>query len=289
LKIIPYIPAKLKFNPPLPDAIQSENSDAYSEMADLDILRIYRSDPDSNRGARMARELLRRHRNLLRKLAWRMSKSYPNSNDFDDHMQHACVGAMIAYGRYDFSKVDCKLSYYVHFSVQHYLLDMINHDSFIQCPSHKRAMRSYLSGRYDDMPEKKAAFEKKHNLHNESLVADARTKYKGLTPEMWSLDVEIEGHKHRGSSEFAREYLKDTIVDAKTSRMEENLILRADVSRAIEQLSDRQKQVCKLAMHYEHTNAETARILSEEMQQTVTEGMVRSDIRAIRNVLAAVL
>jgi RNA polymerase sigma factor (sigma-70 family) len=287
LQDIPYIFNKPIFNKPLPDALKAvSDQDAYSEMSELDILKIYRSDPDSARGARMIRELLRRHRGLLRKLAWKMAKSYPNSNDFDDHMQHACVGAMIAYGRYDFSKTDCKLSYYVHFSVQHYLLDMINHDSFIQCPSHKRAMRSYLSGRYDDQPKKKADFEQKHHLHSDDLVNDARAKYRGLSPDMWSLDFEIEAHKHRSTDTIT---LKDSIVDLKTTRMEDNLILRADISRAIDQLSPRQQKVCKLAMHHEHTNAETARILSEEMQQPVTEGMIRSDIRAIRTVLATVI
>ena len=290
---IPHIFDKPISNKPLPDALKAaSDQDAYSEMSELDILKIYRSDPDSARGTRMVRELLRRHRGLLRKLAWKMAKSYPNSNDFDDHMQHAFVGAMIAYGRYDFSKTECKLSYYVHFSVQHYLLDMINYDSFIQCPSHKRALRSYLSGRYDDQPEKKAAFEQKNNLHSDDLVNDARAKYRILSQNMWSIDVEwsldvvIEAHKHRSTDTFT---MKDNIVDTRTTHMEDNLILRADISRAIDQLSPRQQKVCKLAMHHEHTNAETARILSEEMQQPVTVGMVRSDIRAIRTMLATVI
>lgn len=273
----------------LPDALATDNRHpAYLLISDFEALEVYRQNPNSDRGEEMLQELLRRHRNLLRKISWKMANRYSNSNTFDDFMQHAYVGAIIAYNRFDFSKATCKLTNYVHITVENYLLDAINNDSFIQCPSHKRSMRSYLAGRYDASPEKKRAFEEKNNLRDEADIAAAREKYRGLTPEMMSIDMEIQGHKHRGSGDETFLYM-DFLQDENTVRVEENLVEKLDIERAMRQLSSRQQMVCQLVMQEEYTNQETAEILSSRMNQTVTEGMVRSDIRAIRNILRAVL
>ncbi len=273
----------------LPDALNVENRHpAYLLISDFEALDIYRKNPSSDRGEEMLQELLRRHRNLLRKVSWKMANRYSNSNTFDDFMQHAYVGAIIAYNRFDISKATCKLSNYVHITVENYLLDAINHDSFIQCPSHKRSMRSYLAGRYDGQSEKKKAFELKNNLTDEAAIAEAREKYRGLTPEMMSIDMEIQAMKHRGGGDESFLYM-DLLQDESTVRVEENLVEKLDIERAIRQLNERQQMVCQLVMQEEYTNQEAAAILSSKMNQSITEGMVRSDIRAIRNILKAVL
>jgi RNA polymerase sigma factor (sigma-70 family) len=274
----------------LPDALAlSQRHPAYILISDFEALEVYRNNPSSHRGQEMLQELLRRHRNLLRKVAWKMALKYSRSHTFDDFMQHAYVGAMLAYNRFDFSKSNegaNKLSSFVQLTVEKYLLDAMNRDAFIQCPSHKRAMRSYLSGRYDQQPEKKAAFEAKNGLTTESARAEAREKYRGLMPELTSFEMEMQSHKHRSTDDSFSyvDFVQDQSVD-----LEEDLVEKLDIERAIRQLTPRQQMVCELVMQQEYTNQETAAILTERLQETITEGMVRSDIRTIRQTLRATM
>lgn len=274
----------------LPDALAiGQRHPAYVLISDFEALEAYRSNPSSHRGEEMLQELLRRHRNLLRKVAWKMALKYARSHTFDDFMQHAYVGAMMAYNRFDFAKSNArtnKLSSFVQLTVEKYLLDAMNRDAFIHCPSHQRAMRSYLSGRYDQQPEKKADFEAKNGLTTESARAMAREKYRGLLPELTSFEMEMQSHKHRSNEDgFSYvDFIQDQSVD-----IEENLVEKLDIERALRQLSPRQQMVCDLVMQQEYTNQQTADILTERLKEPITEGMVRSDIRTIRKTLRATL
>jgi RNA polymerase sigma factor (sigma-70 family) len=267
----------------------SQRYAAHATISDFEVLKAYRLSPSSRRGQEMLQEMLRRHCNLLRKLAWKMANKYSRLHTFDDLMQHAYVGAIIAYNRFDFSKIDegvNRLSSFVQLTVEKYLLDAMNRDALIQCPSHKRAMRSYLSGRYDQHPEKKAAFEAKHGLTTEAARSEAREKYRGLMPELVSFEMEMCSHKHR-SREDGFSYAD--LVQHRSADIEEDLVEKIDIERAIRQLTPRQQMVCELAMQHEYTNEETADILSKLLRKPITKGMVRSDIRAIRQKLRAAI
>lgn len=281
---------RLPSNEELPDALAlSQRHPTYILISDFEALEVYRGNPSSRQGQEMLQELLRRHRNLLRKVAWKMALKYSRSHTFDDFMQHAYVGAITAYNRFDFSKSNGgtnKLSSFVQFTVEKYLLDAMNSDAFIQCPNQKRAMRSYLSGKYDQYPERKAAFEAKNGLITESARAEAREKYRGLMPELTSLEMEMQSHKHRSTEDnFSYvDFIRDQSID-----IEEDLVEKLDIERAIRQLTPRQQMVCELVMQQEYTSQETATILSKRLREPITEGMVRSDIRTIRQTLRATM
>jgi RNA polymerase sigma factor (sigma-70 family) len=266
---------------------EPSNKASLSLKSEYEVLDLYRNTTDEYIKREMLDELLSRHKDLLRRLAWNMFSRYSERHGFEDFVQHAVVGAMLAYNRFDFSKSNNgknRLSTYVYATVEKYLLDAINQDSFIQCPSHQRAMRSYLTGKYDLDQEKKLKFEQENGLTDEASRDLARQKYIGLTPEIVSFENEL--FNQNNSSECGGSFL-DLICDNRAAS-ESDLINRMEIERAVEFLSPRQKMVCDLIMYREHTVPSVADILTDQLGTTVTTSMVRSDIRAIRKAFQSV-
>lgn len=269
--------------------VSEEMTDAFSssigsrgfwpQVSDYDLLAGFRKAPASARGNDMLKELLRRHRNMFRKVCWSHVQNYGLS--FEDLMQHAYVGAITAYNRYDLSmKGKVKVSTWVQSTVEHYLLDMINREAVIPIPCYMRAMRSYLSGRYDNKPEKKAAFEAKHGIASEEDREQLLTRYALLRPEFHSMDQPVENAIGTQGCTISQQ-----IASKHVESIEENLIQRLDLEMAMRRLSDRQRRVCELCMQQEFSIAEAAEILTEEMGQEVTKTMVRYDLQQARHIM----
>lgn len=256
-----------------PDALQYvARNPEYVLLSDIDLVRGYRLDPDAPRGQSMAKELLRRHRDMLRKICWAYVKQYP-SHRFEDFMQHAYVGAVIAYWRF---KIDegTRVSTHVHTTVWNHLLSSLDSDAFIHVPCQARAMRSYLSGKYDSDPEKKAAFERRKNLTTEAARQQAREKNLLLKPVFASLHDQI-------SADADGTYY-DYLADQTGGESEDDMLLRLDVERAISLLTPRQRLVLRINRLERFTEKETVDMVSALLGEDVTIGMVRSDLRAIR-------
>lgn len=258
------------------------SSRLWPQASDFDLLVGFRNAPTSARGNDMLKELLRRHRNMFRKACWGHVQNYGLS--FEDLMQHAYVGAITAYNRYDLSmKNRIKVSSWVQTTVEHYLLDMINREAVIPIPCYMRAMRSYLSGRYDNKPEKKAAFEAKHNIRGEEDRERLLSRYSLLRPEFHSLDQPVPSNDAAGVAQEG--VIGQNIVHQRVESIEENLIQRLDLEMLMRRLTPRQRKVCELCMEQEFTVAEAAQILTQEMGQEVTKTMVRSDLQQARQTM----
>lgn len=258
------------------------SSRLWPQASDYDLLVGFRKSPTSARGNDMLKELLRRHRNMFRKACWGHVQNYGLS--FEDLMQHAYVGAITAYNRYDLSmKNRVKVSTWVQTTVEHYLLDMINREAVIPIPCYMRAMRSYLSGRYDNKPEKKAAFEAKHNITSEEDREKLLSRYSLLRPEFQSMDQPASTLEVSGSAQGGT--IGQNIVHQRVESIEENLIQRLDLEMAMRRLTPRQRKVCELCMEQEFSVAEAAQILTQEMGQEITKTMVRYDLQQARQIM----
>lgn len=258
------------------------SSRLWPQATDYDLLVGFRKAPTSARGNDMLKELLRRHRNMFRKACWGHVQNYGLS--FEDLMQHAYVGAITAYNRYDLAmKNRVKVSTWVQSTVEHYLLDMINREAVIPIPCYMRAMRSYLSGRYDNKPEKKAAFEAKHNIKSEEDREKLLSRYSLLRPEFHSMDQPAPSCEASGSAQGGT--IGQNIVHQRVESIEENLIQRLDLEMAMRRLTPRQRKVCELCMEQEFSVAEAAQILTQEMGQEITKTMVRYDLQQARQIM----
>lgn len=258
---------------------KTQNSRSIEEHAqDLILLRHWRDTQDED----TLETLLKKHENLNYLIAWRMYTRYPYAGSLEDFLQHTRLGAITAYKRYNFEKgKNIKLSNFVHTTVTLYLIDAMNNDAFVHCPSAKRSMRSYLAGRYDNKPQKKKEFEEANGLDSEEAISKARHKYRGLKLDFVSLEDMY--HAKHGTNTEDSEHV-DFIDNS-----EGNIIARMDIEAMMKLLSSRQRTVCKLVMYQEYSNNEAAEILSEKLGKQVTEGMIRADLRRIREVAKRVL
>lgn len=274
-------------------SLSEEFSDAFSSSAsrgiwplisDHDLLEGYRKSPTSVRGGDLLKELLNRHRNMLRKVCWRYSQAYALS--FEDLMQHAYVGAILAYNRYDLLMKDrVKISSWVQKNVEHYLLDAMNREAPISIPSYMRPIRSYLSGRYDHQPEKKAAFEAKHNIKDEADRERLAGRHSLLRPEFFSMNQPVSD----STGACRHDSLGHQIANSRAECIEEDLIQRLDLEMAMRQLTHRQKKVCELCIQAEYTVKEAAQILTDEMGEEITPNMVRYDLKVARQTMRLAL
>jgi RNA polymerase sigma factor (sigma-70 family) len=224
-------------------------------------------------------ELILRHDKMLMRLAWGFVRQHPQIGNFEDFHQHARVGAMTAYDRFKEDKSaikGSKLSTFVWRTVENYLKTMVDEDSFVRCPTQMRAMRSYLSGKYDKNPEKKRAFEQKYGLDTPEKIRAVKEKFRLLHEKVTSLDVPHSvGRDYRENT-----YPADHLVspDALT---EDELIGHLELKLAREHLTERQQKVYDLCLFEE----ETMKVTAERLE--ITEGQVRGDLRSIREKMKA--
>lgn len=146
---------------------------------DLELLSAYRNSTDENIRTKSLNELLVRHEGYFKSVAKFAVRDHHNIGEYDDFYQSAKIGAIEAYKKFDMSK-PVRLSSYVVNNIKYYLLDMCNSEGYIKYPSHVRKIKSYLTGKYDLLPEKKAAFEKEYGINTYEDRVSFALHYSGL-------------------------------------------------------------------------------------------------------------
>lgn len=262
-----------------PKGHQCHNS--LSTLSDMDVWWEYATGPESIREPALT-ELFYRHNAMLAKLAWRFAIRNAHIGEFDDWLQHARIGAIQAYNRFNpYKEVarSAKLATFVHRTTENSLKSAVDADAPVHCPTHRRGMRSYLSGRYDNDPDKKRTFEQENGLITMDKISEAQDTFKLLVNlELLSLDML---YLYEGRDQDSDPTSMHDILPAYDICDEDQLIDHVDLMLARGSLSDRHRTVFDLIFAQQYTIHETASTMD------LTTGQVRSDIRAIRRILQA--
>jgi RNA polymerase sigma factor (sigma-70 family) len=246
------------------------SSSAIKTATDIVILEAYRANKSTSYGDKLLQELYNRHDNLLKKLAYKLSKVRPYLGGVEDCLSVVRISAMIAYDRFKTSNQTAKLSTFLYKTVRFEMLTQADSESFVKCPSQLREFRAYYMGGYDNDAVKKANFEAKWGLTNQDLIDAKKKDIEPLLPYFMSLcDPYYTDEDLIGLQQF-----KD---DAAPSQ--ETLSYLSDIDRMKEQFNERQLQVFDLCWVKEHTMQETASILD------VTLGKVISANRGIKRII----
>jgi RNA polymerase sigma factor (sigma-70 family) len=247
---------------------------------ELEVWKLYRTERDripdepTKIACEARAELLKRHGKILNKLAWNMFSKYGAMADIGDFQGYAYMGAMISYDRFNEDKaeqLDTRLSTFVHRTVQRHIQSEIDNGSPIHCPTQRRGMRSYIMGRYDDDPEKKAQFEEENGLTTEDARAAAKAKFGLLKDSIISLETPVSNTNDRIT------VVGDLVADW-YQPSQEDLVSRIDREAAVAGLNSRQREIYS---HY-FVNDLSMQECAEEMG--LTEGQVRGEIRTIRKI-----
>lgn len=229
------------------------------------LVSLYQSNPESQEGKDALEKLIECHRPMLIKIANQISSTRNHIGDEKDFLQYAYIGTIYALKRYDPRK-GTKVSTFIQGTVFKYLLDCADRDSAIACPSQKRSMRAYLSGKYDNNLEKKKNIEEQLGIQDEDYVREQNCL---LLPHYVSLDKVITNH------DGTTLCVSDKIRDDST---EEDLISHLQLDMLTQKLNQRQQQVFEYWFNHRMTMDEAA----EEIGIGV--GEVRQDIKMIREI-----
>lgn len=217
-------------------------------------------------------ELWSRHGQLLRKLAINMARSYGHIASEDDFLQEAYLGAMNGYKLFDAGK-GAKLTTWTFHKAQRHILDEIDKQGSVHVPTQQRKMRSFLSGKYDADPIRRASVMSELKLYDDDDVAKARTNFQLLHCKMTSLDAD------HSESEDGTLSLCDSIPDPNTLSQNQ-LVNDAHARSMIESLSDFDQCVYDCLYAQQLTVYETRDYLG------VTEGKVRSSKRHLLSIMS---
>lgn len=214
--------------------------------------------------------LYSRHNLLLKQLARKFTKQYPDLGGVEDNLQNAYVGALMAYKNFNFEKAEGKnkLITYLHITVWRYLQSCMNEQDFVHCPTYLRAVRSYFAGKWDHDPQKKQDFEKKYSIQNSSDYYAVSQKYQLIAPDSVSLIPEVYEHTN---SDYVEHINFDSIA----------------IEHTISSLSDFQKQVLQLAFVDKMCMANIVEKLNYTCGGSITSRVVQNAINDIRGKFSA--
>lgn len=219
-------------------------------------------------------ELLKRHDNLLQILALKSQKRYDLTSDYEDKLQHARYGAMRAYEKFDIERAKeskFHLYNYVCNCVAMYLNTASDKDNYIDCPPSRRIIRSYLHGRYDAEPQKKAEIEQRLGLRTQDDQLDLRINYGALVADYISTNTLLD-------NESKRDTLEETLLDAQSIDIDTKIHLH----QLIERLSKRQQDVVKAVFidgWKMHEAAERLGITKDQVRRAVQD--IRATLKGI--------
>lgn len=224
---------------------RQQNSPDHDSAYELDLWRIHKTNPNTTKGAKAVEKLLKLHDTMLAKIANVFHQRYKHIGTFDDFLQEARIGALCAYGRFDEAKNVRNMRHYIKETVYRHLLSYTDQAGFIKVNSHQRAIRNYLDGRYDDMPQKKQAFEAKYKLHNEDLKSEFSSRYSMLVCDIISICMQ--------------ERQVDAIPQA--DECSKHLLDSVSVSAAMRNLSSTERDV----MNYVYRDGMTVKQIAEHL------------------------
>ena len=215
-------------------------------------------------------ELYGHHNKLLRSVTWSVMRRHPNL-EFDNMLQHAYVGAALAYGRFSEKGGAC-LSSYVFSSVGLYLLDQMYIELGGKSSKHMFLLRKYFEGRYDSDLFRKKAIEFRYGLSNTVRKDKLKNQVEICFAPSVSFEDIIEIEESDGAS-----FIDHSLPS------ESELIAKIEFDLARNALPPRASAVLRIYFEEDHTATETARRLQ------ITEGQVRSDIRTIKTLMSRAL
>jgi len=137
-----------------------------STLSDHELVAIYQSNSNET----YLETLISRYEKMLRKLSHAHTLKHPNTN-LEDNLQNAKHGAIIAFNRFN-TQSSTALSTFLHTTVYYHLLTCSENESFVNCPSNLREVKSYCAGKYDSDLNKKNKFEEKYRLFNEKDIEE---------------------------------------------------------------------------------------------------------------------
>lgn len=189
-------------------------------------------------GQAALQELLRRHDNCCQYCAARVHYSNSISSEVDDKLQHARIGAMRAYDKFDYERArteGVRLSTYLQNVVYRYLLDIQNEEQFISCPNSKRMARGYIQGRYDSDKVRLAEVEKQLGIRTSEDRQVLMRELSTLNPSYHSIH---DPYNHAFDSMLPEDFI---LADTKS---EDDFISEANIWSYMERsLSERQQDV----------------------------------------------
>ena len=217
-------------------------------------------------------ELWSRHRKLLRKLAFNMARSYGHVASEDDFLQEAHLGAMNGYKLFDSSK-GTTLSTWTYHKAERHLLDEVDKQSAVHVPTQQRKMRSFLAGKYDANPIRRAEVMGELRLKNDEDISKARMDYRLLNSQMTSLNADY------SDSDDGTLVLSDLLPDPRTLSQNQ-LADRMHVRVILETLSNFDRSV------YDCLYVQQLSVNEAADDLDVTEGKVRSAKRHLQGIMA---
>ena len=287
------------------EATINSNKDAYNaikrhdpkrfEITDeLDVWFEFQTAPTIKIKDAAQEELLYRHNAMLSKIAHHMTQYYPKAAEFNDFINMARNGAIVAYGRYNPYKEGkerinkdgvvekgevASLSTFVFNTVERHILSCIDDESFIHCPAQKRGFRAYFRGRYNNNPEKKIAFEEKNGLGSydeegnfitsPEAIQKAKEKYELLNAEIISYDM----HWSNEDGEEMRDDFGGVFID-ENAETSDRILTRLSLEGTIKTLNDLQKQVFNCVLVEQNSIKDAAinlKVSQKEIQDCVKQ------------------
>jgi len=212
----------------------------------------------SNNGEIYLDCLLSRYESMLKKISHSHLLKFTDCV-FDDVLQNARHGAILAFQRFN-TQSSTSLSTFLHTTVYYHLLTCNDTQSFINCPSNLREIKSYCAGRYDFEKEKKDKFEKKHKLHNSDSIKTFKKDHEILA----------------NHSVYTEDILPERTFQS------ENEIIRDVYSKIfIESLPEDQKEIVILLMQG-HSISKIAQIFTQNFGKKITDKTIKKKIETIK-------
>lgn len=215
-------------------------------------------------------ELFVRHEGMLRQIAHQSHALHSGLSEFDDKLQHARCGAIIAYERFDLQKAQDaggRLSTFVRTTVFRHLQSANDEDAFIICPPTRRSLRNYLNGRYDSDPVKKRSVEEKLGIRGPEDVRDLRRDFSTLTATFHSYD-----HPNPSISEDPVNFEE---IFAGINTTDAQIIEKVQLESAVERLSPRQRDI-----FIRYHNDESVESIAQSMG--LSASAIRNNIKSAR-------
>jgi RNA polymerase sigma factor (sigma-70 family) len=218
---------------------------------EIELLRTHKNNPNSEVGARALDELLKKHSAIIAQAAANFSKRYPHIGTYDDFLQEATLAALVAYSRNDEEKSHSGgIRLYLRSIIFRELLSYVSDAGFVRINSHNRAVKNYVTGKYDHLPEKLDAFEERHNLHNARDREEFKRKYRMFTMQIYSWDSLVIRADSPGS-------VQDLGKVRSSNYLAESKLLRSlDIRNCIENLSDIHRELI-VAVYVREEDIET--------------------------------
>lgn len=130
-------------------------------LSDIELIAFFKKQNDPE----IIDLLIERHSGIINKLAHSHTQRHPQT-DIEDNRQNAKLATILAINKFDCLR-EVKFSTFLFKTIYHYLLTANDSESFVNCPTHVREIKSYISGAYDYKPDVRSNFERKHQLYSD--------------------------------------------------------------------------------------------------------------------------